>query len=69
LHGEPEILAALEEAARAPLGLEAASVVPVGGLPWPKGIADGEITDIYHRDPLCKLLPVKNPEILVPITF
>jgi two-component system LytT family sensor kinase len=69
LHGDPEILAALEDAARVPLGLEAARVVPVGGLPWPKGTVDGEITDIDYRHPLCKLLPIKNPEILVPITL
>ncbi|HYL75935.1 MAG TPA: histidine kinase [Bryobacteraceae bacterium] len=69
LHGESEILAALEEAARTPLGLEAARVLSFDGLPWPKGIADGEITEIDYRDPLCKLLPVDNVEILVPITF
>jgi two-component system LytT family sensor kinase len=69
LHRESEILAALEEAARVPLGLEAARVVLFDGLPWPKGIADGEITEIDYRDPLCKLLPVQNVEILVPITF
>jgi two-component system LytT family sensor kinase len=69
LHREPEILSALEEAARVPLGLEAARVVLFDDLPWPKGIADGEITEIDYRDPLCKLLPVQNVEILVPITF
>lgn len=69
LHRESEILAALEEAARVPLGLEAARVVLFDGLPWPKGIADGEITEIDFRDPLCKLLPVQNVEILAPITF
>ena len=69
LHRESEILAALEEAARMPLGLEAARVVPFDNLPWPKGIADGEITEIDYRDPLCRLLPVQNVEILAPITF
>ncbi|MDP8982034.1 MAG: histidine kinase [Acidobacteriota bacterium] len=69
LHRESEILAALEEAARAPLGLAAARVVLFDGVPWPKGIADGEITEIDYRDPLCKLLPVQNVEILAPITF
>lgn len=64
-----EILAALAEAARVPLGLEAARAVPVGDLPWPKGIAEGEITEIDYRDPLCKLLPIRNVEILVPIIF
>jgi two-component system, LytTR family, sensor kinase len=49
--------------------LEAARVVLFGDLPWPKGIADGEITEIDYRDPLCKLLPVQNVEILAPITF
>ena len=68
LHAEPEILAALEAAARVPLGLEAARVVVFDHLPWPKGIADGEITEIDYRDPLCKLLPVPNVEILAPIT-
>lgn len=69
LHGESEILAALEDAARVPLGLEAAGAVLFDELPWPKGIADGEIIEIDYRDPLCKLLPVENVEILVPITF
>ncbi len=69
MHGEPQILAALEKAAREPLEMAAARVVAVDDLPWPKGIVDGEITDIDHRDPLCKLLPVPNVEILVPITF
>ncbi len=69
LHRESELLAALEEAARAPLGLAAARVVLFDGLPWPKGIADGEITEIDHRDPLCQLLPIQNVEILAPITF
>ena len=69
LYRESEILAALEEAARAPLELEGARVVLFDGLPWPKGIADGETTEIDYRHPLCKLLPVKSPEILVPITF
>jgi two-component system LytT family sensor kinase len=69
LHGESEILAALEEAARVPLGLEDARVVSYDDLPWPKGVADGEITEIDYRDPLCKLLPVRNVEILAPITF
>ena len=68
LHREPEILAALEAAARTPLELEGARVIPADGLPWPKGLADGEITEVDYRDPLCKLLPVKNVEILAPIT-
>ena len=68
LRRESEILAALEEAARVPLGLEAARVVLCDGLPWPKGIADGEIAEIEYRDPLCKVLPVGNAEILAPIT-
>lgn len=66
-HGESEIMAALEDAARVPLGLEAARVIAFDDLPWPKGIGEGEITEIDYRDPLCKLLPVTNPEILVPI--
>src|SRR6202011_2624166 len=49
--------------------LAAARVVLFDGLPWPKGMADGEITEIDYRDPLCKLLPIQNVEILVPITF
>jgi len=68
LHRESDILASLEEAARVPLELEAARVVSAGRLPWPKGVADSEITEIDHRDPLCKLLPARNVEILVPIT-
>lgn len=68
LHRESEILAALEEAALIPLGSEAARVVLFGDLPWPKGVAGGEITEIDYRDPLCKLLPVPNVEILAPIT-
>ena len=69
LHRESDILSALEEATRVPLGLEAARVVLLDHLPWPKGIADGEITEIDYRDPLCKLLPIQNVEILAPITF
>lgn len=68
LHQEVEILAAVADAARVPLGLEAAQVVACGDLPWPKGIVEGEITEIDLRDPLCKSLPVKNAEILIPIT-
>jgi two-component system LytT family sensor kinase len=56
------------DAARAPLGLEGALVVAMGDLPWPRGIVEGEITEIDFRDPLCRLLPVKHAEILVPIT-
>jgi two-component system LytT family sensor kinase len=69
IHGEPEILAALEDSARETLGLEAARVVRSENVPWPKGILDGEITDLDHRDPLSESLPVKGAEILVPITF
>jgi two-component system LytT family sensor kinase len=69
LHWESEILAAVEEAAREPLGLEAARVVSLDNLPWPRGISDGEITEIDYRHPLCKLLPVPNVEILTPITL
>lgn len=68
MHRDPDILAALEEAARVPLELEAARALSANGLPWPKGIRDGEITEIDYRDPLCKSLPVRNPEILVPVT-
>ena len=68
LHGEPEILGAVEEAARVPLALESARVVPTGDLPWPRGIVEGEITEAGYRDPVSKLLPVKNVEMLVPIT-
>ncbi len=68
LHRESEILTALEDAARVPLALGAAHVVPAGNLPWPKGIAEGEITEIDYRDPLRKVLPVQNAEVLVPIT-
>jgi len=66
---ESEILGALEQAAYAPLDLEAARVVLANHLPWPKEIAEGQITDIDLRDPLSKQLPVKNVEILAPITF
>ena len=69
MHAEPEIMAALEAAAREPLELEAARVVPLDRLPWPKEIADGQITEIDHHNVLSKALPVKNPEILVPLTF
>ena len=41
LHQEPKILGALEEAARVPLGLEAAQVVAAGDLPWPQGDRGG----------------------------
>ena len=68
LHRQSEILAALEEAARVSLELEAARAVSFDHLPWPKGIVDGEITEIDYRDPLCKLLPVPHAEVLVPIT-
>ena len=59
----------MEEAARVLLGLDAARFVLFDDLPWPKGVADGEITDFDYHIPLCKLLPVQNVEILVPITF
>ena len=69
MHQQPEILAALEQAAREPLELQAARIVAVDDLPWPKEIADGQITEIDHHHVLSKVLPVKNPEILVPLTF
>ena len=69
LHDEPQILAAVEEAARIPLGLKAARVLSFNGLPWPKRLADGEITEIDFRDPLCKSLPIPDVEILAPISL
>jgi two-component system LytT family sensor kinase len=70
LHGEPEIAAALEEAARGPLELNAARVVAIDSLPaasWPAGAAEGEIVEIDNRAGLRERLPIANVEILVPI--
>lgn len=68
---ESEIAAALEEAARGPLELNAARAIAIGSLPpveWPAGIAEGEIFELDYRDRLLGLLPIANVEILVPIT-
>ena len=71
LQGGSEIAAALEEAARGPLELNAARVIAIDFLTpaqWPAGITEGEIVELDYRDPLRVRLPVANVEILVPIS-
>lgn len=68
---ESEIAAAVEEAARRPLELSGARVVPVDGAPaisWPAGVQEGETVELEYGDPLRKGLPLANVEVLVPIS-
>jgi two-component system LytT family sensor kinase len=70
LQAESEIAAALEESARRPLELAGARLVARDGLPaarWPAELLEGEIVELDHADPLCKLLPLAHAEMLVPI--
>jgi two-component system LytT family sensor kinase len=67
---ESEVATALEEAARGPLELSGAHWLALAGekpVPWPAPLLEGEIVELRPGDPLRRLLPVPNVEVLVPI--
>jgi two-component system LytT family sensor kinase len=71
LNLEPEIAAAVEEAARSVLQLRGARMIAAGTLPaspWSSSILEGELVELGHADPLRERLPIPNAEVLIPVT-
>jgi two-component system LytT family sensor kinase len=71
LQTDQQIAAAVEDAARQPLELSGARLIPIDTLPssqWPAGTLEGEIVELNRSDPLRSAVPLANVEILVPVT-
>jgi two-component system LytT family sensor kinase len=67
---ESEIAAAVEDAARSPLELNAARLMALDSLASSHrttGILEGEVVELDYADPLQALLPIPNVEVLIPI--
>ncbi len=70
LQSEPQIAAAVEDAARSVLQLRGARLMAAGDLPaspWSSAILEGELVELGHADPLRDSLPLANAEVLIPV--
>ena len=70
LHSADEVGRALEDAARAPLELNGARWLvrdDQPALPFPAPLFEGEIVELQFTDPLRKVLPLPNVEVIVPV--
>lgn len=71
LHHETEIAAAAEEAMRATLDVREAKLLPIADLPTAERLtplAGGEVVELGVCDSLSRELPVREAELLVPVT-
>ncbi len=70
IHNEMEIAPVVEDAARVPLELSGARLVPFDKevTIWPAGLIEGEIVELNPSDSLHRTLPMPNAEVLVPVT-
>ena len=70
VRSESEVGLALEKAAREPLELNGARWLALDAapaVPYPAPLLEGEIVELDRADKLCRLLPLPNVEVLVPI--
>ena len=67
---ESEVGLAMEEAARIPLELSGARWLALHhapGVTFPAALLEGEIVELDYADSLCRLLPLPNVELLLPV--
>ena len=71
LQEESEVIDATEAAARDPLELNAAKIIGIGQLPseeCPPALLEGELAELAYSGPLRAHLPIRNVELLVPVS-